>query len=442
MLHRKGVITLAALSALTLAGFANGSDSSDPHQLFPDRPMFMDDVPSTAPSTAPASAPAAADKPLMALLDQTPVGASLKAMNINLYGYFEAGYTASASAPPRNNISGNVFNSRNERIVVDQVDFTIERTVDPAAAAKLHSFDVGGRFEIIYGQDTGLFHSNGLYDNPLSTTRSHPYYGGRFDPENQFDINQAYLDFALPLGNGLDLKVGKFVTTLGYEVINPTGNALYSHSYLFGYAIPFTQTGILGTYVLNDQWTVDAGITRGWNQSVRDNNGDPDLLAGVTWAPNANDKFIVNLSMGPEAAHDNGDWWTVIDFQAMHKFSDKFNMALNADYGDAPHAIAPSSAQWYGAAVYGSYTLCDYATLNARGEWYDDNDGFTLGAGRAMQVYEATVGLAITPMPHNDIMKNLVIRPEVRYDYASARYFDGGTDHYQFQAAVDAYFAF
>ncbi len=122
MLHRKGVVALAALSALTFAGFANGSDSGDPHQLFPDRPLFMDDTPSTAPSTAPATAPAAPDRPLMALLDQTPVGPALKAMNINLYGFIEGGYTASASSPPRNNITGNVFNSRNERIVLDQLD--------------------------------------------------------------------------------------------------------------------------------------------------------------------------------------------------------------------------------------------------------------------------------------------------------------------------------
>ena len=56
--------------------------------------------------------------------------------------------------------------------------------------------------------------------------------------------------------------------------------------------------------------------------------------------------------------------------------------------------------------------------------------------------YEATVGLAITPFPDNDIAKNFVVRPEVRYDYASKRVFDGGTDRYQFQAAIDAYFTF
>ncbi len=440
MLHRKSVVSLAALAALTTASFAcAGEDAVSPSNADQAlRRTFLFDEPATAPATAPATP----DKPLMAVLSLTPVGPALKKANINLYGYLEAGYTASASAPPRNNITGNVFNTRSERIVLDQLAFTIERTVDPAAVAKNHTVDIGGRFDFIFGQDTGAFHSNGLWDNPLSSSSSSPFYKGRFTPENQADITQAYLDFALPLGNGLDLKVGKFVTPLGYEVINPTANALYSHSYLFGFAIPFTHTGILGTYVINDKWTVDAGITRGWNQSLRDNNGDPDVLGGVTWTPTAADKIIVNFTEGPEAFHDNHDWWTVLDFQMMHKFNDRLSAAVNADYGDAPHAVGSTSAQWYGAAGYGSFVINDYVTLNGRVEWYNDNNGFTLGAGANTQVYEATVGVAITPVPHNDIMKNLVIRPEVRGDYASRRFFDAGTDHYQFQAAVDAYFAF
>jgi len=94
-----------------------------------------------------------------------------------------------------------------------------------------------------------------------------------------------------------------------------------------------------------------------------------------------------------------------------------------------------------GVAVYGSYILNDYLTLNGRVEWYDDYNGFTI-AGHYVSFYEATAGVAITPMPSNDILKNLVIRPELRGDYATSKFFDAGTDRYQFQAAVDVYFNF
>jgi hypothetical protein len=440
MSDRKGLAMLAACAAMACAGLARAqaAPSSGDATL---RPLFLEDA------TQPAPPPAATPKPLMGLLDQIGIGKGLEDSGINIYGFVEGGYTYSASAPPGNVINGYVFNTKHERIVLDQADITIERTVDAAAAAKKGIVDIGARFEAIYGWDTGLVHSNGLYDNPATLGVTKGYYKSRTSPENQFDINQAYLDIALPVGNGLRLRAGKFVTLLGEEVINPTGNPLYSHSYLFGFAIPFTHTGIIGEYKLNDDVTIDAGVTRGWNQSIKDNNGDPDFLGGITFTPQESDflkkwKFIVNASVGPQATKDNSDWWTVIDLQAYYAATDKLSFSVNADYGDAPHVLAPKSAQWFGVAGYAGYVLNDNFTLNGRVEWYDDNNGFTLGFPGVLNVYEATVGLAIKPFPSHPIGQNLVIRPEVRFDYADKRFFDAGTDHYQFSAAIDAYFTF
>ena len=463
MLDRKRWASVAACAALACGGLARAeatpADDQSPRPLYlqetaPATMPGMDmATPATAPSaeaapaTAPTTAPAAPTKPLMLGLEKIGVGKSLEDAGINIYGFIEGGYTASASAPPGNVINGYVFNTKHERVVLDQLDLTIERTVDYAAAAQKHIVDIGGRFEAIYGWDTGLIHSNGLYDNPATLGVTKGYYKSRFSPENQFDINQAYLDFALPVGSGLRIRAGKFVTLLGEEVINPTGNALYSHSYLFGFAIPFTQTGIMGEYKLNDDFLIDAGITRGWNQSVKDNNGDPDFLGGVTYTPQGSDflkkfKFIANASVGPQATNDNSNWWTVIDLQAYYAMSDKWNFSVNADYGDAPHVLAPGSAQWYGIAGYAQYILNDYVTFNGRAEWYDDNNGFTLGAPGTLNVYEVTVGAAIKPLASDPIGSNLVIRPEVRFDYADKRFYDAGTDHYQFTFAIDAYFTF
>src|SRR5437899_9044745 len=74
---------------------------------------------------------------------------------------------------------------------------------------------------------------------------------------------QMYAEFAKC---NWDIKVGKFVTLLEYEVIAAPGNFFYSHSYGFLYAVPFTQTGIQVTRKVNDQLTWSAGINRGWDQ--------------------------------------------------------------------------------------------------------------------------------------------------------------------------------
>src|SRR5205085_3196495 len=115
-------------------------------------------------------------------------------------------------------------------------------------------------------------------------------YTSNTHPINQYDLTQAYVDIFVPVGNGLTVRVGKFVTLMGNETIAPiatvtgsSGNALYSHSYNFGFGIPFTHTGVLATYAIGDKLTVNGGFSRGWEQSTNDNNGAIDVLGGVAY---------------------------------------------------------------------------------------------------------------------------------------------------------------
>jgi len=82
--------------------------------------------------------------------------------------------------------------------------------------------------------------------------------------------------------------------------------------------------------------------------------------------------------------------------------------------------------------------------VNGRAEWFDDQDGAAPGTGTgfANTFYEATLGVAIHPFPTNSYGSNLVIRPELRVDYADKPTWDGGTDHYQFSGAIEGYFTF
>ena len=455
MLHRKGVALFAACAALASTGIARAELQTTPasDQGLVLRPNYLQDT--TAPSaeatpaTTPASAPATPPKPLMGLLEKVGVGKPLEDANITLGGWVDGGYTVSDHGDnPHVPMAGRVFDTKNNRVVFDQVDFFIDRPVDYAKAAQNHTFDIGGHVEIAYGWDMGLVHSSGLLDNPATLGVTNGYYRSRTSPENQFDLLQAYVDFALPVGSGLRLRAGKFVTLLGYEVINPTANPFYSHSYMFGFAIPFTHTGVIGEYKLNDDWLIDAGITRGWNQTFRDNNGGPDFLGAVTWTPQESDflkkwKVIANLSEGPQGTHDNSDWWTVVDLQAVYTVDPKLTLAVNADYGDAPHAPGViGAAQWWGVAGYGSYVLNDYLTANLRGEYYGDAKGFTLGTGVLENLYEVTLNVAIKPFPGDAIGQNLVIRPEVRYDYSGKNFFRAGTHPDQLTFGIDAYFTF
>ncbi len=419
MVSRK-VVAAVGLVAMSLFSKTARAEEAIPlaDELTLERPAYL------------ADAPTPPEKPLASLMKQYGMN-SEKLFGFNIYGFVEGSYTASFNNPPGNFITGRVFDVDHEEVLLNQVDLSIEKVLDCAACAKENRWDVGGKVEVIYGADARFIHANGLN-----------FYGGaspQLSPENQFDLVQAYVDVVVPIGNGLLLRGGKFVTLLGYETINPTTDPLYSHSYLFGYAIPFTHTGLLASYNLTDKLSVTGGATRGWEQSLVDNNGSMDALGQVKYIFNEKLTGFFNFVTGPEGA-SNGLWRTVFDGVVVYQMTDALSLGANADYGFEPGASATdNSAEWYGVALYAGYKVCDYLTVNARGEWFADPDQ---ARGLSGNMYEVTLGLGIKPAPSDKYLSNLLIRPEIRYDYSEDGIFDGGAEDSQWTAAIDAIFTF
>ena len=120
---------------------------------------------------------------------------------------------------------------------------------------------------------------------------------------------------------------------------------------------------------------------------------------------------------------------------------DNLTFLLDSVYGnDAAGSLSGTNANWYGVSGYLVLKLDEHLSLAGRGEWYRDEEAFTTGV--AQNLYEATVGVTVTPFPSDTVASFLKIRPEVRYDYSSRDYFNGLTKHNQLTAAVDAIFNF
>lgn len=396
MIHRNGAAILAAAAMLACSGLVYAQDT-----------------------TLPAPATAEPKTPLMAALDGLGIGSALADANISVFGHIEGSWTYSTSNPPDNFIDGRAFDFENQDLTLNQLMLAIERPVEVTS----DKFDIGARVEWLWGADARKLHSTGLFD----------HYDGT--PENEFDLTQAYVDLAIPVGNGLRLRAGKFVTLYGYEVIDPTGNLLYSHSYLFG-AIPFTHTGVMGAYALNDKLTVDAAVTRGWDDALEDKNSALDFVGRVTYTLDDKTTLYFIGGTGPERAGDNDVHRSAFNVLMNHQVADNLSVGAEGlwvlDGG--------MDNQWYGAAGYVSYTLSPMFTLNGRGEWFRDEDGVVTGAANTL--YEATFGLAITPLPNDRWLQSFVVRPEIRYDYAQTPFFDGGSQHDQWTLGIDAYYAF
>lgn len=388
---------------------------------------------SLTPIYADAATQPAPRKPLMALLESCGVAKALDSAGINIYGFVEGSYTYAFNPPTADLIPGRVFDHKHNEPLLNQVDLTIERTVDVTQK----KWDMGFRVEMLYGSDAGLVHSNGLFDYYHSMRA---FGAARNTPENQLDLNQAYVTLAVPVGNGLLIQAGKFVTLLGQEVINPTGDALFSHSYLFGFAIPFTHTGVLATYALNDQWSIAGGFSRGWEQSTNDSNSALDFLGQAKFT-SADKKcgVIVNVVSGPEQPGNDSNWRTVLDgvFSFTPDPNGPWSFAVNGDYGWESNVPGIGDAQWYGVAGYTGYKINDNYTINGRLEWFRDDDGSRIGV--AGNFYEATLGVAWKPFT-SGIGQNLLIRPEIRWDHSDVHAFDGDKD--MFTAGLDIIFNF
>src|SRR5258705_3974492 len=150
----------------------------------------------------------------------------------------------------------------------------------------------------------------------------------------QFDLKQAFASYIAPLGSGLRFDVGKFVTHLGYEVIEGYDgyNDNYSRSILFGYAIPFTHTGVKASYAFSSKVAGMVEVVNGWDL-LRDNNRSKSVGAQLTLIPVAPLQVLLNWIGGPEIAHHNNSKRNMFDVGAILKPTNKPTLGVKGDYG-------------------------------------------------------------------------------------------------------------
>lgn len=366
---------------------------------------------------------------LMDTLSKTPLGPALDSAGINIYGHVEAGWTANFDPPANDQNAFRLFDFQDQKILLDQLDLTVERRVD----YRKNQFDIGGAMEWMWGADAGLIHANGVFD----------HYDAARSPQNQFDPVQFYVDVTLPILNGTRIRAGKFANLVGFESINPTTDFIgfYSRSFVFGTGYPFTHTGVLATFDLcpNRSLTFTGGVTRGDDQSFEDNNDSWSFLGSLNWVINKNMALYIANSTGPEQPGNDSDYRTTWDVSFFWQATERCRFLANGYFiYDAAGAADGGSGYLYSVALLGSYQMCKEAAFKVRGEYFHDQDGLRIPAGTSL--YEVTLGLDVVPFAKDPVGKNLIIRPELRFDFSDDDVFQGESHQYTF--GVDAIFKF
>lgn len=357
----------------------------------------------------------------MEALKQAGLEEFFSSFGLKLSGWIAQSYTFNPHRPENRLNLFRVFDDRSNDYRMNQFSLILER---PLGEGK--DLDWGFKVQAIYGADSRFIHSLDLPEADSPFTKH----------TVQVDATQFYSLFRLPIGGGLTVKMGKYVTTLGYEVIDAPGNPLYSHSYLFGFAIPFTHTGVQLDYQATESLNLYYGLVRGWDVVTTDLNSSFSHMFGMGLKPSEELNLLLNLVTGPETESENS-YRTVVDLVASWQPLPGWSFVLNADVG---HERLPDTkgSLWWGIAGYVTYRWSPAVAATLRAEYFRDDTQTRISGTKDLT--ELTLGLELHPIKG---FQNLRLRPELRWDHAvSGRPFDGGSRKDQLTLAGDVILLF
>ena len=312
-------------------------------------------APAAAPAAAmlPAAAPAAAPAPtgLAGLLGPT-----------TLSGFVDVYYGYNSNQPASRTTAFRNFDINSGQFGLNMIELVADKAPDAAASR------VGYHVALGFGQAMNAVNYNEL----------------GFD---QY-LKEGYLEYLAPVGKGLQINVGKFVTPAGGEVIETKDNWNYSRGLLFTLAIPYFHFGASAKYAFNPKFALTGYLVNGWNNSV-DNNSGKTTGFSAAWTPNSKFGLVQNYLVGPEQNDENKDFRHLFDTVVTYSPNSKVSFMANYDYGqDHPGGV---SAHWSGIAGYIKYAPNDKWALATRGEYFSDNGGNETGQTQKLSEFTFTL---------------------------------------------------
>ncbi len=312
---------------------------------------------------------------------------------MDVTGFLDAFYTYNWNEPTEAN------NGRNN----DLYNFNLDANSPTLSAAKLtlnhDPAPIGAHFDFIYGK------TNKLINAP-----------------NQLDwVEQAFISVKPAKAKGLEVDLGKFVTSAGAETIEAKDNWNYSRSLLFAWAIPYWHFGLRSSMPATKADTVGLQVVNGWNNIIHDTGGVTVGLTNVYTDPKYT--WSLNVYTGPNNTPGQSAYRNLVDTTVLFTPNAKFNWYVNFDYGRNQDSISSGKgdnlkSNWVGLAAAAHEQLTSKMAISGRAEFFNDADGYNTGT--AQDVNEATA----TYEYHWKV--GLVSRAEFRHDWSNQDSFHKG----------------
>ncbi len=353
---------------------------------------------------------------------------------VQISGFADTSYTYNLNEPNNRINTLRVFDTQAGSFMLNNAELVVEKPVSTESPTGFRTdIDWGTDMEVVGGVTTGLGDNAHTHGTSVAAT-------------DEVELQQAYFEYLAPIGNGLDIRAGKFVTMHGAEVIEAKDNWNFSRSYMFGYSIPFTHTGIRATYPWSDAFSTTVGINNGWDV-VDDNNKAKTIELSATVTPMENASLGATYMVGAEQTGDSHDQRHLLDLVASYQPTEQLTLKLNVDIAREEDALSETgggNATWNGLAAYAKYDVTDQWSLAGRWEIFNDNDGARTAVNAAST---SPTGSPITDVQFMEwtltneykLNSHLLARLEYRLDKADSKLFrhDQGFENYQNTLAVE-----
>ncbi|CAN5227608.1 hypothetical protein BH09GEM1_BH09GEM1_45420 [soil metagenome] len=361
------------------------------------------------------------------LVAQGPVGAQqpvadsahslLTALaGIHLSGYVETSYSISTH-PADSAIVGRLYDRFNDQFMLNALKLSLDKSVD---STKL---DAGFHTDILFGQNATPIRSAGL---ALGA---------------QGDLTQLYVLLNVPTanGHGVQFKVGKMVSLLGVETLDPPNNPVWSLGYQAVLLENATSTGLDVNYRFNQHVEAEVRLVNG-EDKVRATAGHRSVAAQWRITPDSASYIALLGYVGPQEPRS---WADRYGFQGIVRrtLTTMLTAWIQGDYGreSANYALPDSTrdATWWALGGWLSYDLRPKATVGMRADYLNDAQGsrtsgtFGFPANVGQRVGSGTVTLTIRSWP------NVALRPELRYDRSNLAAFGGHNDQMTVSMSVN-----
>ena len=368
---------------------------------------------------------------------------NLEGSRTKVYGWVAPSFNFSTSGSNNFPVSYDIFPNK---IELNQAVVYIERL--PNTVQNTH-FDWGFHLTGFYGIDYRFTTAKGYFSQQLL----------KFNRQYGFDPVLEYLDLYFPVKDGLDIRIGRFLSVPGIEAQLAPNNYIFSHSLLYSFD-PFTQTGILTTVKINDRWLVQAGFSAGNDIAPWATDAKPSLTACVSYTFNhGNDNLypcVSGINSG-KYGYNNVQLFVTTWY---HRFNKSWHMATESWYmyqRDVPSVTPglsnplPTEPNANGAFCTIGVLKClapEWAIVNYLQKEFSTKNFVSIRTDFLNDLKGQRTGFQ-TKYSENTLMwghwvgTTVLFRPELRFEHSyDVPAYDGGIRNSQFTFSMDVVFKF